>query len=287
MKTLNLVSAMSVAILLLAPVFVQAQGFRSPYGGSGTNANPSRTFLGLPIPQQWSGNRPAAMNQYSGSGAYRSNSYNNQYSGEFAKGQCTTGNCPIRRNATVNCSTGNCANGTCRDCNCPNGACANGLCASGQCPTCANGQCAGCANGRCGSGQSAGGNCPNGQCRLNQNPNARDNSGRNYGVQGDWSPRTTRSNSADPFRQPEYQNENDNWTQRPALRNPVSELYPSRYNQSDLDLRRPYFSNQSGELNNSGSGDGSSTGRDTRAPHPSDRSMFGAPADRADGLARI
>lgn len=287
MKTLNLVSAMSVAILLLAPVFVQAQGFRSPYGGSGTNANPSRTFLGLPIPQQWSGNRPAAMNQYSGSGAYRSNSYNNQYSGEFANGQCTTGNCPIRRNTTVNCSAGNCANGTCRNCSCPNGACANGLCASGQCPTCANGQCAGCADGQCASGQFASGNCPNGQCRLNQNPKSRYDVGPNYGTQGDWSPRTTRSNSADPFRQPEYQNENDNWTQRPALRNPVKDLYPSRYNQSDLDLRRPYFNNQSGELNNSRSDDSSSAARDTRAPRPSDRSMFGAPAERAPGLARI
>lgn len=258
---------MCVAVLLVAPGSVQAQDYRSPYGGSGANVNHSRTFLGLPIPQQWSGKRPAAMNQYSG---------------QSANGQCATGNCPDLRSVS-----GNFSNGTCRNCNCPNGACANGLCASGQCPTCANGQCAGCANGQCGSGQSAIGNCPNGQCRLNQNPTARYNSGPNYGAQGDWSPRTTRSNAADPFRRADEQIENDNWTQRPALRNPVNDLYPSRYNQSDLDLRRPYFNNQSGALNNSRSGDRSSPAGDTRAPLPSNRSMFGAPVDRAHGLARI
>jgi len=267
MKTLNLVSAVCVVILLVAPVFVKAQDFRSPYSGPTANTNQPRSFLGLPIPQQWSGNRPAASNQYSG---------------QFANGQCATGNCPNRRNAM-----GNCANGTCRNCNCPNGACARGLCASGQCPTCANGQCAECAAGRCGSGQSDNRNCPNGQCRLNQNPNARYNSGMNYGAQGNWSPRTTRSNSADPFRQAEYQNESDNWTQRPALRNPVNDRYPSRYDRSDLDLRRPYFNNQSGALDDSRSGDSSSTARNTRAPLPSNRSMFGAPADRAPGLAQI
>ena len=287
MKTFNLVSMLCVAVVLASPAFVKAQDFRSPYGGPGTNANRSRSFLGLPIPQQWSGNRPAATNQYSGNGAYRSNSYNSQYSGQFANGQCATGNCPTGRYATGNCTTGNCANGTCRNCNCPNGACASGLCASGRCETCAYGQCTGCINGQCGNGQSANANCPNGQCRLNQDPNARYNSGPGYGAQGDWSPRTTRSNSVDPFRRTEYQDGNDNWTQRPAMRNPVSDLYPSRYNQSDLDLRRPYFNNQSGELNDSRSGDSSSAARDTRAPRPSDRSMFGTPADRAHGLAQI
>lgn len=267
MKTLNLASTMCVAILLVAPVFVQAQDFRSPYGGPGTNTNQARSFLGLPIPQQWSGHRPAQSNQYSG---------------QFANGQCATGNCANLRNVT-----GNFTNGTCRNCNCPNGACASGLCASGQCSTCANGECAGCANGQCVSGQSVSGNCPNGQCRLNQNPNARYNSGPNYGAQRDWSPRTTRSNSADPFRRADYQNEDDNWTQRPALRNTVNDLLPSRYNQSDLDLRRPHFNNQSGKLNDSRSGNGSSAARNTRAPLPSNRSMFGAPVDRANGLAQI
>ena len=282
MKTLNLVSTMCITVLLVAPGFVRAQDFRSPYGGSGMNTNQPRTFLGMPIPQQWSGYRPAATNQYSGNGAYRNNSYNSPYSGQSANGQSGTGNCPTCRNVM-----GNCANGTCRNCNCPDGACANGLCASGQCPTCADGQCAGCVNGQCGSGQSASKNCPNGQCRLNQNPNARYISGANNGAQGDWSPRTTRSNSADPFRQADYQNENDNWTQRPALRNPVNDLYPSRYNQSDLDLRRPYFNDQSGELNNSRRGDRPGSARDTQAPLPSDRSMFGAPIDSAHGMARI
>jgi len=263
MKTLKFVSAVFLAILLAAPALVHAQDFRAPSGGSRATDTPPRTFLGLPIPQQWSGSRRAATNQYSGN---------------LSDGQCTTGNCQNRGNATGNCTTG-----TCRNCNCPNGACANGLCASGQCPTCANGQCVGCANGECGRGQSAGRNCVNGQCRVNQNPNARDNSG----AQGDWSPRTTRSNYADPFRGGDSQPENDKWTQRPALRNPVKALYPSSYSQSDLDLRRPYFNNQSGDLNKTQAGDRASAARDTHAPRPSDRSMFSAPADRVNGLAQI
>ena len=286
MKTLKVFSAVCVAILLSAPVFVQAQDFRSPYGAPGTNAGPSRTFLGLPIPQQWSGNRSSTTNQYSGNAAYRSKGYNESYAGQFANGQYPTGNRANGRCGTGNNTTGNCADGSCRNCNCPNGACASGLCVSGQCPTCADGECAGCANGQCGHGQNASRNCLGGQCPLNQNSNARYNSGRGDDAQGDWSPRTTRSNSADPFRGAES-NENDNWTQRPALRNPVNDLYPSRYNQNDLDLRGPYFNNQSGERNDSRSGDNSSAARDTRAPRPSDRSMFGAPADRVQGLTQI
>ena len=47
MKTLNLVSAVCVAILLVAPAFVQAQDFRSPYGGPEANTNQARSFFGL------------------------------------------------------------------------------------------------------------------------------------------------------------------------------------------------------------------------------------------------
>jgi hypothetical protein len=297
MKTLKLVSAVCLAILLAAPTSVRAQNFRSPYGASRTSAGPSRSFLGLPIPQQWTGNRPDVTNQYSGSEAYRNNSNYGQNSafganGQYTSGQCATGNCPTRnihngRAATGSRTNAGFASGTCPDCNCPNGACASGLCASGQCATCANGECAGCTNGQCANGQCVSGSCPGGRCPVNQNSNVRYNAGPAYGAKGHWSPRTTRSNSADPFRQVEYQNENDNWTQRPALRNPVNDLYPSRYNKSDLDLRRPYFNNQSGELNDSRSGDRSSAARDIRTPRPSDRSMFGAPIDRAHGLAQI
>ena len=302
MKTSKLFSAVCVAILLAAPVFVQAQNSRSPYGAPGTNAGPSRSFLGLPIPQQWSGNRPSTTNQYSGNAAYRSNDYNNPYPGQFANGQYAIGNRANGRCGTGNRTTGNCATGNCRNCKCPNGACASGLCASGQCPTCVNGQCAGCANGQCanvqcangqdgsgqyGNGQNVSRNCPDGQCPLNQNSNARSNSYRGYSAQGNWSPRGTRSNSADPFRGAEDQDESDNWTQRPAVRNPVSDLYPSRYNQNDLDLRGSYFNNQSSERNDSRSGDNFSATRDTRAPRPSDRSMFGAPADRVQGMTQI
>lgn len=292
MKTLKLFSAVCVAILLVAPVFVQAQDFRSPYGAARTNAGPSRSFLGLPIPQQWSGIRPAAASRYSGNGVYRGSNYNNSSAGQFSNartssGQCATGNCRNGRYADGNGMTGSCAAGTCRDCSCPNGACASGLCASGRCPACANGQCVGCASGQCGIGQSVNGNCPGGRCPLNQYSNSRYNSTPDFRAQDDWSPRASRSNTADPFRGAAYQGENNNWTQRPALRNPVSELYPSRYNQSDLDLRSPYFNNQSGELNKSRSGDRSSAANETRAPRPSDRSMFDAPAERADGFTQI
>ena len=101
MKTLKLVSAVCLAILLAAPTSVRAQNFRSPYGASRTSAGPSRSFLGLPIPQQWTGNRPDMTNQYSGSEAYRNNSNYGQNSafganGQYTSGQCATGNCPTR-----------------------------------------------------------------------------------------------------------------------------------------------------------------------------------------------
>lgn len=289
MKTLKFVLTLCTAVAYAAPVFAQAQDYRSPNAGS------ARTFLGLPIPQQWNNMRPASATQYSNSAVYYRSRYPGQNSANCVNGQCTTGNCP-----TGNCPTGNCptgqvtsgyrmgdryATGTCVNCNCPDGACASGLCATGQCPSCANGQCVGCANGLCDRGRNLNGNCPNGQCRLNQNP--RFNQVGTYGFQGGWTPRTTRSNVSDSFNGASVPDDDNNWTQRPALRNPVNDLYRSHYNQSDLDLRRPYFNNQSGELNDTRAGGTSSAARDIRAPRPSDRSMSDVPADRAAGLAQI
>ena len=53
MKTLNFVSMMSVAVALVLPAFAQAQDFGAPGPG------PTRAFLGIPLPQQWNGVRPA------------------------------------------------------------------------------------------------------------------------------------------------------------------------------------------------------------------------------------
>ena len=260
MKTFKLVSVLSVMIFLMTPAFVKAQNFRSPYGGASANMGAPRTFLGLPIPQQWTGARPASMNQYGGQGP---NMTNRNY------GQSSP------------CANGNCANG-----NCANGNCATGNCSTGNCPTgnCANGQ---CMTRRPVYGQTSNSNCASGQCRLNQYPNNRSYANPDYEAEGNWSPRTTRSNAADPFRGSEYQNQNDQWMTRPGVRNPVNDLMPSRYNSDDLDLRRPYFNNQSGELINNPSSESSSGTSSVRAPLPAKRSLIGVPADRAYGVAQI
>ncbi len=278
MKTLKTVSMMFVAVAFVSSVSAQAQDYRP------SNSGPSRTFLGLPVPQQWTGVRPTA-NQNTGYGAQQGYNAIGLNSSSCANGQCSNGSKQAGYGSPDTCANGRCTSGTCSNCNCPAGACASGLCASGQCAACANGQCANCANGRCDNGQSVGGNCPNGQCR--QNLNARTTPGQNYGVSGNRVPRNTRSNVADPFRQAEFDNENNNWTPRAATRNLNNVQSPSRYNQNDMDLRRPYFYGQSGELNDARNSENSSVSRDIRAPRPSDRSMFGVPVERAEGLAQI
>lgn len=285
MKTLKTVSMMFAALIFVFAASVQAQDFRTSNGG------PTRSFLGLPVPQQWSGARPTSLNQNPG-GIDRSYNPRNQNAGTCPNGRCTTGNYQTGYATNSRMANGKYTNGTCGNCNCPAGACASGLCASGQCPACANGQCVGCENGQCANGQCANGqcssrNCPNGQCPQNQYPSVRSNSNRNYGVQENWNTRATRTSPADPYRRAETDNAQDNWTPRAAVQTLNHALNPSRYNRDDLDLRRPYFNNQSGELNDTRSGDQNSVSRDIRAPRPSDRSMFGAPVDRAPGFVQI
>ena len=67
----------------------------------------------------------------------------------------------------------------------------------------------------------------------------------------------------------------------------MNDLMPSRYNSNDLDLRRPYFNNQSGELINNRASESSAGTNNVRAPLPAKRSLIGAPADRAYGVAQI
>ena len=285
MKTLRSVAMMVFAVTFVAAVSVQGQDFRSPIGGR------SRSFLGLPIPQQWTGaqwtgTRPP-NNQNTGYGGYRNYYSTGSNSGTCRNGQCPNASSPDAGGMIGNCASGRCATGSCQNCNCPAGACESGLCASGQCAACENGQCAGCENGQCASGQCVSGNCPNGQCRQNQYQNSRSNYGVNYGVEGNRASRSTRSNVADPYRQADFDNGNDNWTPRAATRKLNNVLSPSRYDRNELELRRQYFNNESGELNDSLSGESTSVSRDIRAPRPTERSMFGAPGDRPAGLAQI
>ncbi len=256
MKTFNLVSVLSVMAFLAAPTFVEAQNFRSPYGGAPANMGAPRTFLGLPLPQQWTGSRPASTNQFTGNGP----NWNNRNFGQSSP-------CANRRCASGSCSIGTCSTGTC----------STGNCGDGQYTT-----------RRPVPGQPSNSNCANGQCRLNQYPDNRsDSNNPGYGAQGNWSPRATRSNAADPFRAGEYQNRNDRGTPRSGFQNPMNDLMPSRYNSDDLDLRRPYFNEQSGELINNRASESTFETSNVRAPHPAKRSLIGAPADRAYGVAQI
>ena len=250
MKIFNLVSMLSITVVLATSAIVQAQNFRSPYNCPSCSTGPTRTFLGLPLPQQWTGTRPASMTQYPGN---RENLNNRNYgqSSSCADGQCPTGNCS-------------------------NGKCSTGRCSNGQCTT-----------NRPIFSQGTNANCTNGQCRLNQSPNGRSYSNPEYEAQDNWSPRTTRSNITDPFRSEEYQNRNDQGMQRSEFRNPVNDLLPSRYNANDLDLRRPYFNDQSSELINNRPSETSSGINNVWAPLPGKRSLIGVPADRAYGVARI
>ena len=260
MKTFNLVSVLGVMVLLTGSTFVQAQNFGSPNGGASGNMGVPGTFLGLPLPQQWTGTRPASMNQY----GRQSSTFSSRNYGQSLP--CTNGSC-----ATGNCTTGSCVTGNCSTGNCPNGNCVNEQCTTRR-PMIS---------------QPSNSNCANGQCRLNQDPSTRTNSNPEYDAQDNWSPRTSRSNVADPFRRGEYENSNDDSITRPGSRNPLNDLMPSRYNSEDLDLRRPYFNNQSGELNNDRANESSFGADNVRAPRPAGRAIFGAPVDRGHGVAQI
>lgn len=257
MKIFARIWVICVGVVLITPVLVQAQEFRSANPGGPVNQASPRTFLGLPVPQQWTGARPVSVNRYNGN-AVTSRNTNYGPAATCGNGQCATGDC-----ANGRCSTGNCANGRCTT--------GPGVTGYGV------------------TGQTTNGNCANGQRRKTQYSGVRSNSNRNanHEVQDNWPRRTSRSNVADPFRGAEFQDRDDNWTQRPSMRNPINDLYRSRYNSDDLDLRRPYFNNQSGELMNGGESENASARRDTRAPLPASRSLIGTPTDRADGIAQI
>ena len=126
MKTSTfLTSALCLAVVSLSLTAI-AEDPRYPATDYGSNyrSAPNRSLLGLPMPQQWSGVRPAGMNRGSNGQAYAPAGF----STSCPNGQFQTGSCPNGQ-----CSTGAFANGQCLT-----GACANGQCSTGQCP---NGNC--------------------------------------------------------------------------------------------------------------------------------------------------
>lgn len=182
-----------------------------PRFSGGYNTAPNRGLFGLPMPQQWSGARPMGINGGASNYGYRQTGY--------------SPNCP-----NGNCSTGACANGQCAT-----GACVNGNCPSG---TCVNGQ---CSNAGIQTGAYRGGNCPNGNCGAGSYTNSR----YPVGAQSDWSPRSTRTGLADPYRRSDEFDDRNGWTQRtsrPVLA-PLDDAFSSRYRQDDLNLRNEYFGN--------------------------------------------
>ncbi len=255
MKTFNFVSVMGVMVLLTGPTFVQAQDFGSTYGGASRNMGVPRGFLGLPLPQQWTGTCPSSMSQSGRQGStFSSRNYGRS-------SPCSNGNC-----SNQNCSTGTCATGNCSTENCANGQCTTRRPVMELVPSA---------------------NCANGQCRLNQSPSTRSNSYPRNVAQEDWSRRSPHSNAADPFQDEEYLNRNENWSQRPDVRKPFNDLMPSRYNSDDLDLRRPYFNNQSSEMIRDRAIEPASDSTNVRAPRPLTRSLIGAPVNRDHGVAQI
>lgn len=179
---------------------------------NGGYAAPARGFLGLPMPQQWSGARPMGMTGSANGYGYRSTGYNPA---------CPNGNCSSGYRGVAS--------------NCPNGQCQTGAYPVGAC---ANGQ---CSNYGSMTGVLQSGSCPNGNCGTGAYTNNR----YPIGAQSDWSPRSTRTGLVDDYRWSGSVNDRDAWTQRTArpVLAPLDDAFNSRYRQDDLNLRNEYFGN--------------------------------------------
>lgn len=229
---LSTLLATTVIIAISSSALTMADDARYQ-GGIG----PSRGLFGIPLPQQWTGTRPASY--------------------------------------TYGPARSNCLNGQCRTTTCPNGDCSSGQCSTGNCSgiVCRNGQCgtAACPNGRCevGYGTRRGSACPNGRCGLNET-GGQPQRDPGSGSPSAWAPRDTRR-PADPFRRSDSQDQKNLWTQRslrPVL-DPVNETFRSRYSREELDLNSDYFRGNEGFESNTDRGRPSS--RDWNSP--SDRSI--------------
>lgn len=251
MKTSTLLTAGLLLLLASRSLSVSAA---DPRIGTSYNATPNRGLFGLPMPQQWSGARPTG---YNGAGYTQGG-----YSANCPNGNCQTGGYGVQTGYRG--QTGNCANGQCAT-----GACASGQCATGNCP---NGQC-------------VTGNCPNGNCAATGYSGNR----LPQGAQSGWSPRSSRSGLADPYRRSGDYSDRNEWTQRaqrPVL-DPLNDTLNSRYRRDELELRNDYFGNQSGS--------GYDHRTQSRSPlrtnsnewdRPSGRSME-APSNGHNGVARF
>lgn len=240
MKISTLLTAGLYLVLMSRSFTVSAA---DPRFSGGYNTAPNRGLFGLPMPQQWSGARPMGANGVASNYGYRQAGYNP--------------NCP-----NGNCSTGACANGQCATGACVNGDCLNGNCVNGQ-----------CSNAGLQTGAYRGGNCPNGNCGTGSYTNGR----YPIGAQSDWSPRSTRTGLADPYRRSDEFDDRNGWTQRtsrPVLA-PLDDAFSSRYRQDDLNLRNEYFGNDPRSRMNSNEWN-----------RPSRRSLE-APAESSGSVARF
>jgi len=266
MKTSTLLTA--GLFLLLASRSVTATA-ADPRLSNGYSAAPNRGLFGLPMPQQWSGSRSTGTGYNAG---YNATGYNaSGYNANCPNGNCQTG---YRGQTGYAGQNGNCANGQCAT-----GACANGQCATGNCP---GGQ---CATGACANGQCATGNCPNGNCAIGGYTNNR----MPMGAQSDWSPRSSRTGLADPYRRSGSVTDRDTWTQRvqrPVL-DPLDETFSSRYRREELNLRNDYFGRESdADFGNRSQSQSRSRTNSSDWDRPSQRSME-APADNFNRVARF
>lgn len=146
---------------------------------------------------------------------------------------------------------------------------------AGYNPNCPNGSCStiACVNGQCATGACVNGNCPNGNCGTGAYTNSR----YPVGAQSEWSPRSTRTGLADPYRRSEEFDDRNGWTQRtsrPVLA-PLDDAFSSRYRQDDLNLRNEYFGNDPRSRMNSNDWN-----------RPSRRSLE-APAESRGSVARF
>ena len=220
-----------------------------PRLSNGYSTAPNRGLFGLPMPQQWSGSRPTGMGYNAG---YNTTGYNaSGYNANCPNGNCQTG---YRGQTGYAGQNGNCVNGQC----------ATGACANGQCAT---------------------GNCPNGNCAVGGYTNNR----MPMGAHSDWSPRSSRTGLADPYRRSGGVTDRDTWTQRaqrPVL-DPLDETFNSRYRREELNLRNDYFGRESdADFGNRSQSQSRTRTNSSDWDRASQRSME-APADNFNGVARF
>lgn len=223
MKRASLICSVLYMVVLFRNAVVLGQDRWTQPGASrsvpaGYSA-PTRGLFGLPMPQQWSGARPAGVQrygQYDGMTGIRSNCPNGQCGPGVARGASQSGYLPAGSCPNGICST---ANGGCVGGNCSAGGCVNGQCSTGYCP-----------NGQCQSGAAMRNRCPGGICPQ--------------GLNSGWNARSTQMAPADPFRSVRPQDLE--WTS--SRRSGLSTTRDTRLFDDQMrdrfDLRSEYFNDE-------------------------------------------